>query len=285
MGAPARDPYLDAGMEGYIRNLAVREYWRVAGWYGPRETGLDDLIQDGYMCFARCRARYVDRVELPSVSSIRDRDLDGARNAVVGDLVYRRAAHRRPREDLLAGDPPTMVLDAAGTPYLLDPSAQLLPAEPTEEHRRWMMDLVRTTFERYLRHVVAGHVRYGAETPASQLGRDDPDAPDAWDAMLPSTQQDPSLLVLLRSLPAEMQQLVALLVGDGAEALGFARSRFERRVLPSGALRLHRRGRRRLRETTNEHYCRLLGLDPARRDVRAELAAVLRGEDAEIPQP
>lgn len=40
-------------MRGWIVNKAKRDYWRVAGWYD-----LDDLIQDGYMCYARCHAKY-----------------------------------------------------------------------------------------------------------------------------------------------------------------------------------------------------------------------------------
>lgn len=54
---PITDPYLDAGMRGFIVNTARKEYWRVAEWYA-----LEDLIQDGYLCYAKCHARYVGRV-------------------------------------------------------------------------------------------------------------------------------------------------------------------------------------------------------------------------------
>jgi len=48
------DVYLDAGLKGWIVNKARREFWRVASWYE-----LDDLIQDGYICYVKCRNRYV----------------------------------------------------------------------------------------------------------------------------------------------------------------------------------------------------------------------------------
>jgi hypothetical protein len=56
------DLYLDAGVKGWIFNTARANYWRVASWYE-----LEDLIQDGYLCFAKCRARFkTDRVDLPA---------------------------------------------------------------------------------------------------------------------------------------------------------------------------------------------------------------------------
>lgn len=48
-----RDPYLDDGMRGWIAQTARSNLWRVAGYYE-----LDDLIQDGYMCYAKCHSRY-----------------------------------------------------------------------------------------------------------------------------------------------------------------------------------------------------------------------------------
>lgn len=217
MGARALDPYLDAGMEGFIRNLASKEYWRVADWYGrDRDCGLEDLIQDGYLCFARCRRRYVE---------------------VLGTL----------------------------------------PPDPAPDHLRMMMHLVKTAFGRYIKFVIAEKMRWGHEEVASQLGDGRPQS-DPWESLLPAQPEDASLRTLLLSLPSELQQLVVLLAGDGAEVLGFERSRLERRVLPSGSVRLQRRGRRRLRETTNEYYCRLLGLDPVEVDVRGHLESFLRGD-------
>lgn len=47
------DPYLDAGMRGFILNFARSNHWRVASW-----IELDDLIQEGWVCYYKCRRRY-----------------------------------------------------------------------------------------------------------------------------------------------------------------------------------------------------------------------------------
>lgn len=47
------DVYLDQGMRGYIHSTAWREFWRVANWYE-----VDDLIQDGYLCYYKCVKAY-----------------------------------------------------------------------------------------------------------------------------------------------------------------------------------------------------------------------------------
>lgn len=215
MAHRTKDPYLDAGMEGFIRNLAHKEYWRVANWYGEKGCGVEDLIQDGYLCYCKCRARYVDKLGV-------------------------------------------------------------MPKDPAPGDKKWMMELVRTAFTRHIQHTVAGKMKLGHEEPISQFASADNPAADPWEKILPPQDEEASLLALLRSMPGELQQLVTLLVGDGVEALGFERSRLERRVLPSGSVRVQRRGRRRLRETTNQYYCRLLGLDPSKRDLRAQLVTYLR---------
>ncbi len=51
------DPFLDAGMRGFIFNTARKHYWRVASWYE-----FDDLVQDGYLCYAKCKAKYSETV-------------------------------------------------------------------------------------------------------------------------------------------------------------------------------------------------------------------------------
>lgn len=207
-----RDPYLDKGMEGYIKNTAIKEFWRVAHWYDDPA----DLIQDGYLCYCKCRVRYVDQLGV-------------------------------------------------------------LPAEnPTKEQRRWMMSLVMTTFERYLKYTIAGKMRGAYEIPVSQLVRDGADGPtDPWEGLSPRFSGEAELSLLLHSLPKELQELVVLLAGDGAEVLGFCRDRLQRRWLPSGRVRITRRGRRPLRETTNQYYCRLLGLDPTKNDLVGQLRTLL----------
>jgi len=44
---------LDKGMRGWIVNHAKRNYWRVASWYD-----IEDLIQDGFVCYCKCLERY-----------------------------------------------------------------------------------------------------------------------------------------------------------------------------------------------------------------------------------
>jgi hypothetical protein len=53
-----REKYLDAGLKGWIVNTAKRNYWRVASYYE-----LDDLISDGYLAYAVCKARYSKKVQ------------------------------------------------------------------------------------------------------------------------------------------------------------------------------------------------------------------------------
>lgn len=50
----AFDEYFDAGLKRWIYRTAHSNYWRVAAW-----LDIDDLIQEGFLCFAICRARYV----------------------------------------------------------------------------------------------------------------------------------------------------------------------------------------------------------------------------------
>jgi len=45
--------YLDQGMERWIYATAHRNYWRVPKWYD-----LQDLIQDGFMCYQKCVEAY-----------------------------------------------------------------------------------------------------------------------------------------------------------------------------------------------------------------------------------
>ena len=44
---------LDAGIKGFIYKTAKRNYWRVSAWYE-----FDDLVQDGYLCYAKCLSRF-----------------------------------------------------------------------------------------------------------------------------------------------------------------------------------------------------------------------------------
>lgn len=50
-----QDPYLDDGMRGWIYKMAVQNYGRIANYE------LDDLVQEGYECFLKCKRRYVGK--------------------------------------------------------------------------------------------------------------------------------------------------------------------------------------------------------------------------------
>jgi hypothetical protein len=47
--------FLDAGLRGWLVNKARKEHWRMANWYS-----LQDLEQDGYICYAKCVRAYPD---------------------------------------------------------------------------------------------------------------------------------------------------------------------------------------------------------------------------------
>jgi len=50
MGNEAQGKYLDDAVRGYIVNFARKHFWRVSSWYE-----FDDLVQDGYLVYAKCR--------------------------------------------------------------------------------------------------------------------------------------------------------------------------------------------------------------------------------------
>ena len=88
------------------------------------------------------------------------------------------------------------------------------------------------------------------------------------------------MLDLLVGAPWEIAELVAVLAGDALRAAAFVRdprgtretnSQHVRRLAAGDGdvkFRRARLRRRSTRETTNEFYCRLLGLDPREHDVR-----------------
>lgn len=53
MQRPKRKHRLDKGIKGWIVNTAKKNYWRVPAWYE-----LDDLIQEGYICYCNCNLKY-----------------------------------------------------------------------------------------------------------------------------------------------------------------------------------------------------------------------------------
>jgi DNA-directed RNA polymerase specialized sigma24 family protein len=195
-----RDPYLDEGMRGFIHSTARKEFWRVASWYE-----LDDLVQDGYMCYYKCRDRY-------GVLSVKN--------------------------------------------------------HPSKADKKWMMSLVKTTFLNHVRHKLAGKMRYGHEVPVSQLGAPEAEFGDIWDSgIIPPQSEEATLAAMVAQAPYEIKQLMCLLAGDGAEVLGFKRSRNRATEVGTGKARRVKQGRRPIRETTNAYYCRVLGLNSDQHDL------------------
>lgn len=54
------DVYFDSGLQGWIKSYSREQYWRVSRWYD-----LPDLVQDGYVCYTKCRNKYVDGPQEP----------------------------------------------------------------------------------------------------------------------------------------------------------------------------------------------------------------------------
>lgn len=48
-----KEVYLDEGLQGWIAKTAYEQHWRVRAWYD-----VQDLIQDGFLCYVKCRNRY-----------------------------------------------------------------------------------------------------------------------------------------------------------------------------------------------------------------------------------
>jgi len=59
------DPWLDAGVQGLIKNMATKNFWRVAYWYE-----LDDIIQDGYMVWTKVRRHYPDITNIRHLTAL-----------------------------------------------------------------------------------------------------------------------------------------------------------------------------------------------------------------------
>lgn len=112
---------------------------------------------------------------------------------------------------------------------------------PTNEQKRHFMSLVKTAFANHI-HTLASK-RTAAPDELLNLTAEETET-EALDRLLPAEGEIGSFAMLLANAPAEIKQLIQLLTAD---VQGFTRTKV---------------GRRSLRETTNEHFCRLLGVDP-----------------------
>lgn len=167
--------------------------------------------------------------------------------------------------------------------------------DPTPDDRRQMMALVRTALTHHVHGLASRRTATPEDTFASLVMRND--SPRVEDALSATACAD-GIGVVLASAPRELVELVMIIAGDAVRAAQFVydasgtretidqhllrlRSgdgdvKFQRsRVRRVGArLRL---GGRAVRETTNEAYCRLLGLDPREHDVRGLIKNYLTG--------
>lgn len=128
----------------------------------------------------------------------------------------------------------------------------------TKGEKRWFQALVKTTFSNHIT-TLAGKHKGVSERPASDytvMGEEGDS--DIFEQNLPPQPELGTFMALLAKAPAELAELIKLLANDSAEALGFERKRV---------------GRRLIRETTNERYCRILGIDPKERNIVSELKA------------
>lgn len=59
MKRTVRQHRLDTGMRGWLVNTAKKNLWRVPPWYV-----LEDLVQEGYICYSNCNVKYGRELKL-----------------------------------------------------------------------------------------------------------------------------------------------------------------------------------------------------------------------------
>lgn len=131
----------------------------------------------------------------------------------------------------------------------------LIVTEPTKDQRRNFMALVRTAFGNHI--INLANKRTKSPSIVQSV-----DSLVEGEELVSSSQMvsfsEGSFSVLVASAPAEIQALVRLLVSDTESAVEYLKIK---------------KGRRWFRETTNEYYCRILGLDPKKEDVVSRVRA------------
>lgn len=118
--------------------------------------------------------------------------------------------------------------------------------------REWLQALVARAFMNRI-YDLAAKKKHGFAVAASSIAASDESPEEFLERNLPA-QESSTLGAVLAQAPWELLELLRLLAGDGGEALGFKR-----------------KGRSAGRETTNEFYCRILGVDPKERNLVEEL--------------
>lgn len=136
-----------------------------------------------------------------------------------------------------------------------DPSNRNYPKD--ELTVSWMQAIVRRAFMNRI-YDLAAKKRHGFAVNASELVGVGEAPEDLLDRSAPPIPEVSTLYALLAAAPWELRELLRLLSGDGSCLLGF------------------KRNGRGIRETTNEYYCRLLGVSPTERNLVQELREYLR---------
>lgn len=173
------DPYLDDGMKGFIYNTARKNYKRIAGYE------LIDLIQEGCVCFYKCRARYV------------------------GKPGWKGGVHHEGFVDVA-------MKDRTNKKYQF---RHLPKKNPDRLAQRHLSDLVKRAFANRIFDLVKRQP--AIEVPVSQMVREDQTVNDVWNYILPTEDELGSINVLLANAPKEITQLFNLLITDAVD--GFRR--------------------------------------------------------------
>lgn len=185
------DPYMDAGMRGWLVNTARINAWRVAEW-----IELSDLIQDGQVCYQKCHNRYKF-------------------------LTVKR--------------------------------------HPSQDDKRRFMALVQTAFKNHITTLAQKRTALHERPVSQHIGAMDVES-EYFTRVMPPQPEEASFAVALADAPEEIKALLRFLLKEDTRNLEFARTRIRRLQLSTGdRVKI---GRRAIRETTNEFYCRHLGLDP-----------------------
>jgi hypothetical protein len=198
-----RDVYFDAELHKWLKSTARKERWKFANWYEAV-----DLVQEGYICYCKCRDKYT-----------------------------------------------------LGPP---EPGFQdLFTDTPNEAQRRHFMSLVQRTYYNHLATLAANNPANREAPVDCPIGMPS----DVFlEGLLPPQQEEASVLLALANAPAEISSAIGRLINDGVEGERYVRTKLRNKLVvshhDSGGVSVSIRrvkGRRALRETTSEHFHRLLG--------------------------
>lgn len=162
------DPYLDQAMRLWIRKTARTHYWKIAGF------DVDDLVQEGYICYYRCWNRYV-----------------GNRTNVWHGATAETSTDHKP-----------------GVNH------RYLPvSNPDKAARRHFASLVQRAFMNRI-YDLAKRQSSMREVPLVDLTPVDLTQSDYLESIMPGGSEVATVGELIRSAPSEIKQLFDLLISD-----------------------------------------------------------------------